>query len=201
MVTGWPVQSSELRPEGQRSLLPGDLEVPSAQGVPGGRVHPEDKMEHGGGLFPASPQCGRPHRPSGETLSNCDEVMGGGTNRKAPEPPLSPSQCPSHSPQGQGSLGDPQAQHVQGAPEPPLGLSSLGAHQDLDLPEMDRGEGGTETHRGPAAASSSESAQLLMEEGCPCRDPLPGTGTHLGTFLSLSAFWAHAAWRTLRRRV
>ena len=50
-----------------------------------------------------------------------------------------PTLFPVHSPQVQGSHEDPQVQHVQGALQPPLGLSSLGVHRDLVPPEKEQG--------------------------------------------------------------
>ena len=54
--------------------------------------------------------------------------------------PPTPSLFSVHSPQVQGSHEDPQVQHVQGALEPLLGLSSLGVHRDLVPPEKEQGE-------------------------------------------------------------
>lgn len=67
-------------------------------------------------------------------------------------PPPTLSLFPPHSPQGRGSLEDPQARHAQGALESPLGLSSLGARQDLVPPEKHRGRGGGRESQGVAAS-------------------------------------------------
>lgn len=58
-----------------------------------------------------------------------------------PDPTPTPPLFPPHSPQGQGSLEDPQARHAQEALEPPQDLSSLWAHQDLAPPKVERGKG------------------------------------------------------------
>lgn len=59
-----------------------------------------------------------------------------------PDPTPTPPLFLPHSPQGQGSPEDPQAQHAQGALEPRQDLSSLWARQDPAPPTVDRGKGG-----------------------------------------------------------
>ena len=76
-----------------------------------------------------------------------------------------------HSPQDRESLEDPQARHVQGALEPPRGLSFLGVHRDLAPPEKDKGKGG-----------GKESQGLLLTPG---QEPL-GRGERIGQVVEVA---------------
>lgn len=93
-----------------------------------------------GSCTPPEPSVDAQPQP-GPAPPNRDKKLKVCTHREGLIPPL----FLPHSPQGQGSLEDPQAQHVQGALEPPRSLSSLWAHQDLAPPKMDGARDGAES--------------------------------------------------------